>query len=80
MYYQYETLEDVEQKIGLGEVISGFTMKEAPRRMFFTYIKNRQGGFMSIIEVQRLNQGHSKKFVRLAYVIFFLRNEQSVIM
>ena len=67
MYYQYESLEVIERKIRVGEVISGFTLKGSATKLFVAYGESRRGGKMNFVEVKRLNKGIAKKFVGLAF-------------
>ena len=39
MYYQYDSLEEIQQKMRLGEVISGFTFKGKQTKMIVAYGK-----------------------------------------
>jgi len=67
MYYQYESLEVIERKIRVGEVISGFTLKGSATKLFVAYGESRRGGKMNFVEVKRLNKGSARKFVGLAF-------------
>ena len=80
MYYQYESLKEIERKIRLGEVISGFTMKDDPSKMVVAYGTRQRSGLMNCVEVQRINKGIARKCVGLAYVTFVLKNKESEIM
>ncbi len=80
MYYQYENMEEIERKIQLGEVISGFTLKADPSKLIVGYGGNRRSGLINCVEVRRLNKGRAKKCVGLAYVKVELRNGESEVM
>ena len=68
MYYQYKTLEEIERRMSLGEVVSGFTFEGNGDKIIISYGERRRSGLMSCIEVQRLNKGEARKCVGLAYV------------
>ena len=67
MYYQYKSLDDITIKMRTGEVISGFMIKGS-NKICVAYGKNRRGGKMNVIGIQRVNKGRGHKVLGLAYV------------
>ena len=68
MYYQYATFEELEKKLRLGEVLSGFTFKGNCDQIIIAYGERRRAGFMNYVGVTRMNKGESRKCIGLAYV------------
>ena len=80
MYFQYESLEEIERKIRLGDVISGFTLKSDPSKLIVAYGPDRRSGIMNCVEVQRLNRGDARKCVGLAFTKVELKNNEADMM
>ena len=74
MYYQYKSLDDIIRKMRTGEIISGFMIKGS-NKIYVAYGKNRRGGNMNVIGIQRVNKGRGHKVLGLAYVKYLLDPE-----
>ena len=68
MYYQYKTLEEIERRMSLGEVLSGFTFEGNGDNIMVAYGERRHSGLMSCIGITRLMKGVARKCVGLAFV------------
>ena len=68
MYYQYKTLEEIERRMSLGEVLSGFTFEGNGDNIMIVYGERRRSGLMSCIGITRLNMGVARKYVGLTFV------------
>ena len=79
MYYQYKTLEEIERKIMLGEVLSGFTFHGNSEKIVIAYGGQRRSGLMNCIGITRLNKGTCRKCVGLAFVKCKLDEETNIL-
>ena len=68
MYYQYKTLEEIERRMSLGEVLSGFTFEGNGDNEMIAYCERRRSGLLICIWITRLNRGVTRKCVGLAFV------------
>ena len=68
IYYQYHSLEDVERKMRIGEVLSGFTLKGNNEKIIISYGDGRRSSVMRCIGITRQNKGKARKCIRMAYV------------
>ena len=76
MYYQYDSVEQIERKMKLGEVISGFTLKNRNDILMVAYGETHRREFMNCVELKRQNKGVAHKFVGLAYVQFEMTKDK----
>jgi len=79
MYYQYKTLEEIERRMSLGEVLSGFTFEGNGDNIMIAYGEKRRSGLMNCIGITRLRKGVAKKVVGLAFVKCQLDDTSNVI-
>ena len=79
MYYQYKTLEEIERRMSLGEVLSGFTFEGSGNNIMIAYGEKRRSGLMNCIGITRLRKGVAKKVVGFAFVKCQLDDTSNVI-
>ena len=68
MYYQYKTLDEVQNRMKYGDVISGFIFDGDSEKIMVGYGMKRCSGLMNCIGISRLNYGKSTKCIGLPYV------------
>ena len=68
MYHQYKTLDEIERRMSLGEVLSDFTFEGNGDNIMIAYGEHCRLGLMSCIGITRLNKGFAQKCVGLAFV------------
>ena len=77
MCYQYKSVDNIVRKIRTGKVIPGF-MIEGSNKICVAYGKNRRGGEMNVIGIQRVNKGRGHKVLGIAYVKCVLDREKKI--
>ena len=68
MYYQYNSLEEITEKLQSGGVLSGFTLNGLDGKIVVAYGGQRRSGIMNCVTISRINRGHFKKILGLAFV------------
>ena len=68
MYYQYKTLKEIDRRMSLGEVLSGFTFEGNGDNIMIAHGERQRSGLMSCIGITRLNKGVARKCVGLAFI------------
>ncbi len=67
VYYQYASLDKIEEKIWKGKFFSGFTLDNS-NKLFISYGSHHISGSTNCIEVIREYKGRSSKCVGFSYV------------
>ena len=60
-YYQYDSLETVEQKLKNGDVLCGFCIKKTKGRVYIAYGSERRSGRVSAIAFDRKGKNNGEK-------------------